>query len=110
MLSSGHSDAERFHISCDAFTGSLRRSDNVYESERCTKGSNRFNVDHVMQKSICARIMGDDCDFKAVYTTPETLKHNVRAIKALRFAAEEGRVNFATTNEAHWVLEWSGFR
>jgi superfamily II DNA helicase RecQ len=54
--------------------------------------------------------MGDDCDLKAVYTTPETLKHNVRAIKALRFAAEARRVNFATIDEAHCVLECSDFR
>jgi ATP-dependent DNA helicase RecQ len=67
-------------------------------------------LDHETQKSICERIMGDDCDLKAVYTTPETLKHNIRAIKALQFAAEVGRVNFATIDEAHCVLEWSDFR
>jgi superfamily II DNA helicase RecQ len=66
--------------------------------------------DHITQKIICERIMCDDCDLKAVYTTPETLKHNDRAIRALRVAAEAGRVSFATIDEAHCVLEWSDFR
>jgi ATP-dependent DNA helicase RecQ len=67
-------------------------------------------LDHTSQKSVCERIMRDDCDVKAVYTTPETLKHNVRVVEALRVAGERGRVNFATIDEAHCVLDWSDFR
>jgi hypothetical protein len=63
--------------------------------------------------------MRDDCDLKAAYTTPETSKHNVKAVRALRVAREAGRVNFATIDEAsivaklakaRCVLDWSDFR
>jgi ATP-dependent DNA helicase RecQ len=66
-------------------------------------------LDHTSQKSICERIIREDCDLKAVYTTPQTLKHNVRVVRALRVATDAGRVNFATIDAAHCVLDWSDF-
>jgi superfamily II DNA helicase RecQ len=63
-----------------------------------------------VRRSLRTLIMSDDCDVEAVYTTPETLKHNVRVVTALRVAREGGRVNFATIDNAHCVLGWSDFR
>jgi ATP-dependent DNA helicase RecQ len=67
-------------------------------------------IDRVEQDAIFKRITEGPNDLKVVYTTPETLQHNVRFVRALRKASAEKRVPFVTIDEAHCVLEWSDFR
>jgi hypothetical protein len=68
------------------------------------------SIERVEQVAVCTRIQSASTDLKAVYTTPETLRHNKLLGSALRVASAEGRVNFATIDEAHCILEWSEFR
>lgn len=62
------------------------------------------------QAAVCGRIRQVNSGLKALYTTPETLQHNVLLAKALHEATQAGNISFITIDEAHCVLDWSEFR